>query len=128
MARPTKSYHPFRLNLNTKDHVKLGEPRAWVGLKPASSSSPTWPWWSSTLSSDTAATRISSADVVEKGPATGLGTDWEGWKLFSLITSELISPAVYRSVFDPSMPAVVQLAPIFTGWIGWQSLLAISQL
>jgi hypothetical protein len=50
----------------------------------------------------------------------GLG----GWTLFSLITSVLIFPAVYKSAFDPSKPVIVQLAPIFAGGIGWQSLLA----
>jgi hypothetical protein len=49
----------------------------------------------------------------------GLG----GWALFSLITSVLIFPAVYKNAFDEDKPVIVQLAPIFAAGLGWQSLL-----
>ena len=46
-----------------------------------------------------------------------------GWTLFALITSVVIFPAVYKKAFDQDSPALVQLAPIFTAGLGWQSLL-----
>jgi hypothetical protein len=46
-----------------------------------------------------------------------------GWTLFALITSVVIFPAVYKKAFDQDSPAIVQLAPIFTAGLGWQSLL-----
>jgi len=46
-----------------------------------------------------------------------------GWTLFALITSIVIFPGVYKRAFDQDSPVLVQLAPIFTAGLGWQSLL-----
>jgi hypothetical protein len=46
-----------------------------------------------------------------------------GWTLFALITSVVIFPGVYKRAFDQDSPVLVQLAPIFTAGLGWQSLL-----
>ena len=45
-----------------------------------------------------------------------------GWVLFALITSFVAFPSVYRHAFDTDRPVIVQLAPIFTAGLGWQSL------
>jgi hypothetical protein len=46
-----------------------------------------------------------------------------GWAAFSGIAAIIIFPAIYRHSFDPEKPIVVQVIPIFTAGLGWQSLL-----
>jgi hypothetical protein len=43
--------------------------------------------------------------------------------LFSIITAVIIFPGVYKNAFDPTKPLLVQLGPIFTSGMGWESLL-----
>lgn len=45
-----------------------------------------------------------------------------GWILFSAIVALVTFPAVYKNSFDPSRPMGIQLIPIFTAGLGWQSL------
>jgi hypothetical protein len=47
-----------------------------------------------------------------------------GWALFALIAAIIAFPSVYRNAFDPKSPIIVQIIPIFTAGLGWQSLLA----
>ncbi len=47
-----------------------------------------------------------------------------GWFWFSVVTSVLIFPGIYRKVIDEEAPILVQLAPIFAAGLGWQSLLS----
>lgn len=45
-----------------------------------------------------------------------------GRVIFGLIIGIILLPAVYKSVFDPQKPVLVQLAALFPMGIGWQSL------
>lgn len=45
-----------------------------------------------------------------------------GWIAFSIIVALVCFPGVYRKSFDPEQPMVVQVIPIFTAGLGWQSL------
>jgi hypothetical protein len=49
---------------------------------------------------------------------------FEGWAVFALIVSLVIFPAIYRNAFDPTKPVFVQILPIFTAGMGWQSLVS----
>lgn len=46
-----------------------------------------------------------------------------GWAAFAAITALVVFPAVYKNSFDPTKPMVIQVIPIFTAGLGWQSLL-----
>jgi hypothetical protein len=46
-----------------------------------------------------------------------------GWMGFAVITAVIVFPAVYRNSFDPAKPVFIQIIPIFTAGLGWQSLL-----
>ena len=46
-----------------------------------------------------------------------------GWMAFSVIAAVIVFPAVYRNAFDPTKPLFIQVIPIFTAGLGWQSLL-----
>lgn len=46
-----------------------------------------------------------------------------GWIAFAVITAVIVFPAVYRNAFDPAKPLIIQVIPIFTAGLGWQSLL-----
>jgi hypothetical protein len=41
---------------------------------------------------------------------------------FALLMAILLLPAVYKNAFDPDKPLLVQLCPLFTSGVGWQSL------
>lgn len=47
-----------------------------------------------------------------------------GWILFSIIVALVCFPGLYRNSFDPKKPVFLQLIPIFTAGLGWQSLFA----
>jgi hypothetical protein len=49
-----------------------------------------------------------------------------GWIVASLVISVIVFPAVYRGAFDPTKPWLIQIAPIFAGGLGWNSLFAIA--
>ena len=45
-----------------------------------------------------------------------------GWLLASVIIAVAIFPAVYKGALDPTKPWLVQIAPIFTAGLGWNTL------
>ncbi len=47
---------------------------------------------------------------------------FSGWCFFALIVAFMVFPSVYKNAFDPEKPVVVQVAPIFTAGMGWESL------
>jgi hypothetical protein len=50
--------------------------------------------------------------------------DHWGAVAFAIVVGLIGLPFVYRKAFDEAKPMVVQLAPIFTSGIGWQSLVS----
>jgi hypothetical protein len=45
-----------------------------------------------------------------------------GWLAASAIIALVVFPAVYRGAFDPTKPWIVQIVPIFTAGLGWNTL------
>jgi hypothetical protein len=45
-----------------------------------------------------------------------------GWIIFSIIVALVCFPGVYKKSFDPGQPMIMQVIPIFTAGLGWQSL------
>ncbi|MEQ8905121.1 hypothetical protein [Ekhidna sp.] len=43
--------------------------------------------------------------------------------IFSLIIATVLFPAVYRSSFDNQRPKFVQVIPIFTAGLGWETMI-----
>ena len=49
---------------------------------------------------------------------TGVG----GWIVFAAVAALVCLPAVYRRTVDPESPLFLQLIPVFTAGLGWESL------
>jgi hypothetical protein len=51
----------------------------------------------------------------------GSFSDIWGWVVVSAVIAFVLLPAVYKGAFDESKPLTIQLAPIFTSGLGWQT-------
>lgn len=49
-------------------------------------------------------------------------SNWE-FLLFSVIVSIVLFPSLYRSTFDSERPKFLQVIPIFTAGLGWETML-----
>ncbi len=45
-----------------------------------------------------------------------------GWLVAAVIIAMVVFPAVYRNAFDPTKPLFIQIIPIFTAGLGWNTL------
>ncbi len=47
--------------------------------------------------------------------------------IFGIIVATILFPSVYRSSFDTDRPKFLQIIPIFTAGLGWQTMIDVIQ-
>ncbi|MDO5971422.1 hypothetical protein Q4Q35_16570 [Flavivirga aquimarina] len=60
----------------------------------------------------------------EHGTINNLGDVYSNYYyiIFGIIIATIIFPSVYRQTFDASRPKFLQIIPIFTAGLGWQTM------
>ncbi len=60
----------------------------------------------------------------ENGNIDDWSAAYKNWEfiIFAVIVAIIVFPAIYRKAFDSDRPAWIQLIPIFTAGLGWQTL------